>query len=162
MILYENTLPVRITPAKLETLADAARCSPRRRARFILHSDHADAVQEMVIAITASTYIMPHRQADRTKSYLLLSGRMGVVLFDQSGQISNSIRMGTGPDDPVCFRFDAGQWHSVVSDSESSIYVEIAQGPFEGSHWADWAPKSENSPEGLAYLDFMKRCVFGD
>ena len=146
---------------ELDRISQAARESERQRARIILHKGHADRVQEMVIAVTGSAYIMPHRQLRREKSYLLLRGRLGVVFFNDAGQVSDAFTMGIHRDDPVLVRFDAGLWHSIVSASDLSIYLETAQGPFEGSDWAEWAPESETSPEARDYLDFMKRSVFG-
>ncbi|MEM7620067.1 MAG: WbuC family cupin fold metalloprotein [Pseudomonadota bacterium] len=160
MNFEDNELTVKITPSKLEHLEKAAKTSERQRSRFILHKGHNDNVQEMVIAITSQTYIMPHRQKNRTKSYTLLNGKFGVIFFDEQGVISDVIKMDNEADRPVLVRFDADQWHSVVAGSDVAIYIETAQGPFEGSLWADWAPKSEDSNEGLDYLEFMKKSVF--
>ncbi len=160
MIIYRNQLPARIDSADLDELAEAARASPRQRARIILHGSHADSVQEMVIAITSATYIMPHRQLDREKSYLLLRGRLGVVFFDDAGARVDRFTLGGQSGDATLLRFDAGRWHSVVSAEPLSIYIETAAGPHEGSDWADWAPKSEDSQPAREYLDQMKRLAF--
>jgi len=162
MIVFRNQLPARICAGDLDELADAARASERQRARIILHKGHADSVQEMVIAITNSAYIMPHRQPNREKSYLLLRGRLGVVFFDDHGRLIDRFVLGNEIGEATLVRFDAGYWHSVVSGDLLSIYVETAAGPHDGSDWAHWAPKSEEAQSARDYLDVMMGLAFKD
>jgi cupin fold WbuC family metalloprotein len=161
MIFHDNDLPVSITLQKIDGLEKAAKASPDQRARYLLHRDHNDALQEMVICITCKAYIMPHIQISRVKSYTLLRGNIGVIFFDPFGNPKKTFRMGKGKDEILLLRFNTDQWHSVVSEADSSVYIETAQGPFEGSLWANWAPASSITEEAVAYLAKMKTMVFG-
>ena len=55
--------------------------SKLRKARFCLHKDHNDKVQEMVIGICNGVYVPPHRQKDKNKSYHILEGVLRVVFL---------------------------------------------------------------------------------
>lgn len=49
-----------VGPAEITTLFREAETSPRKRAHLLLHRDHADQVQRLLIACCVGTYFRPH------------------------------------------------------------------------------------------------------
>ncbi len=154
MTIHNNQLPSEITAEALVELKSMAVQSSRKRARIIMHDGHDDPMQEMLIALTRDSYVMPHRQIDRVKTYIVLEGTLLLVFFTDGGDIQSVHRLSR--EETGIIRFLTNAWHTVVSLSESCVYMEIAQGPFEGSQWAGWAPKDENSTEAMEFMERLR------
>ena len=108
----------------------------------------------MVIQVEKSSYIAPHRQLGKTKTYILLEGGMYVVFFDNLGNIENKLIL--RPWDKkgsTLLRFDSSPWHTVHSITKTSTYVETAEGPYkpESTQFAEWAPANKDS-QGIFWL----------
>ena len=156
---FSETKQPRIDAKAFAQLEQLARNSERRRARFCLHMDHSDPLQEMVIALCADAYIPPHRQAGKTKSYVTLKGEIGVVYFSDSGAIEEVIRLTSdGNSDAAIIRFPTKQWHTVVCHSEFAIYLEIVSGPYIASEteMAPWAPSESEIPDANQFLHSIR------
>ncbi len=144
---------IQIEPAQLDWLRDEAAATPRRRARFCLHTDLSDPVQEMLIALCADSYLPPLRQVGREKSFHVLSGELAVVFFDGPDRVLRRARLG-GPGRAVSARFQAGVWHTTIAVGGPAVYLEVMPGPFsEGTtEYAPWAPGPDEREAGLAWL----------
>ncbi len=142
----------------IEELLELAKRSERGRARLCLHRNHKDALQEMIIALSRNSYIPPHRQLDKQKSYISLEGEIAVYFFNDRGEISEKIRMSprhqTGK---TVIRFRADRWHTVTSISATSLYMEMIPGPYlpEKTYYADWAPIETDYERASEYLSFL-------
>ena len=89
----------------IEKLKILASQSNLKRSRLCLHQNHSDKVQEMVITVSRVSYIPPHRQLNKKKSYNIIEGRMMIFFFDKSGNILQKIEMGLpGSDKPFIYR----------------------------------------------------------
>jgi len=146
---------IRIGEKELEALRRDARTNPLKRARINLHQSPEDIIQEMVIALCKGSYICPHRQRNKEKSYSLIEGEMIVAFFNDLGRCTRSIRMGRERDrDPVVYRFASDEWHTVISLSETVIYVETTSGPYrpEETEFVSWGPNPEDDVQREAFL----------
>lgn len=143
---------IQIGSREIADLKTAASNAPLRRARHCLHSGHEDQVQEMVIAICKDCYIAPHRQLGKTKSYVLLEGRMDLVFFEDDGTPNRRIALESPAGDKDCsaLRFNSSHWHTVICLSSHAVYIESIAGPYrpENTDWADWAPQADD-PAGI-------------
>ncbi len=155
---YALTKSIGVGLDKLGKLKDAAIQTPQKIARICLHRNHKDHIQEMLIAIHRDTYLAPHKQPLKEKSYIIIEGEMRLAFFDDNGTISNFIDLSesSGAGDFIC-RFDAGRWHTPVSKSLQCVYLEIIPGPFEPDKtcWADWAPSVKKKEE----ISKFKNCI---
>jgi len=128
----------------LSLLKEVALKDPLRRSRLCLHDNHDDRVQEMLIAVCRDSYIPPHRQKNKQKSYKVIRGEFAVVFFDDKGEIVQKIEMGEEKRGKIfLYRFSSNRWHTVMPLSEIIFYVETISGPFiqGGTEFADWSPK---------------------
>lgn len=135
-------------------LLPAAQASPLRRARLCLHASSADLTQEMVICLLRDCYIRPHRHAQKSESFLLLSGRLTVVLFDDAGRATQRIPLEPlGGQAAYYYRLSAPTWHTVLADSEYVLFHETTTGPFVPgeTEYAPWAPEA-GTPEAVEFL----------
>ncbi len=153
---------VEIGPEQLHELKRAARNDGQRRARLCLHRDHSDKVQQMVIAVCNDSYIHPHRQKGKRKSYYLIEGECCIVFFGEEGTMTRTVEMGpAGKGKPFLYGFAGNLWHTVVSRTEVAVYIETTSGPFvkEETDWAPWAPTNQDVEKAAEYLRELKEVV---
>ncbi len=155
LALPNPTGPVfELTPALREEGLRESRLSPRRRMLLPIHRGQDDLVQRMVNFLQPGTYIRAHNHPRpwATETLLVLSGRLGFVLFDPDGQLLS--RHSLGPGELV--DIEAGLWHSVLALAEDTVILEIKRGPFDAEDkvFAEWSPPefSDDAPAYLAWL----------
>lgn len=128
-----------------------------KRARFCLHQDHNDMVQEMVIAFARGSYVRPHRHVGKSESFHIIEGELEIVFFDDSGQISRQTKMSPNSSTRTFLcRLPGNLWHTVIPISEFVIIHETTNGPFlkEESEFPIWGPE-ENDSDGIR--EFLMR-----
>jgi len=134
---------IEIHAEQLAALKLAAAAAPVRRARLCLHHDHADTVQEMVIAFCRDTYNRPHRHRNKSESFHVIEGRLAIVLFDDAGNPTRQVHLGPpGGSLPFLYRLSSDRWHAVLPLSEYVVIHETTTGPFElgQTEFATWSP----------------------
>ncbi|NOT62687.1 MAG: WbuC family cupin fold metalloprotein [Acidobacteria bacterium] len=150
-----------ITKATLDALLEEARQLPRLRAIQRLHDDDWEHAHRMLNALVPGTYVRPHRHQDKYKGegFMLLRGRLAVLIFDEAGALNQSASCVLSQADG-CFGMDIspGVWHSLVA-LEASVIYEVKGQPAGGyvqdsdKDFAPWSP-----PEGdVAATDFVKQ-----
>ena len=150
-----------ITDALIADVAREARESPRRRKNRNLH-DMDDPVHRLLNALEPGTYIRPHRhlEASKAETAVVLSGAVGVLIFDETGALLEKRRLSaTGPDRGVDMA--AGVWHGFVALAPGTVFFETKAGPYApptAEESAPWAPP-EGAPES-AELERKWRALF--
>ncbi|AJP49004.1 hypothetical protein PG1C_12375 [Rugosibacter aromaticivorans] len=153
----------------LDNLCAAAAASLRRRKNHNLHlSDDAPA-HRLLNAVQPDSYIAPHRHLDPTKdeTFVVLRGLMGLLIFDDAGQIVKQIKVSAGTQsagagdtvngaENIILGVDipAGTWHTSLALVPDTVILEAKAGPYHPlteAERAPWAP-AENTPEAAAYL----------
>jgi cupin fold WbuC family metalloprotein len=127
----------------MDRLKDMAAASPRRTARYCLHADHAEAVQQMVIAIQPGACTMPHRQPGRRKSYIVMEGSLLVVFFRENGAPERACELEAGSSaHPAILGLANETYHTTLCLGRPVVYVETIAGPFDpaATDWAPWRP----------------------
>lgn len=138
----------------LDQLSSAARANPRLRQNHNLHTSPDDPVQRFFNAIEPGSYVVPHRHlaADKAETLLMLRGRIGLILFDEAGQIT--VTHVLAPASACCgFHLQPGCWHSVVALESGSVFFETKAGPYlplTAAERAPWAP-AESTAEAATY-----------
>ena len=144
---------VRITTELIEKVVAEARQSPRRRMNYNFHPELSDPVQRLLNALEPWTYIRPHRHTTKEESFVLLSGTVLAVVFNNDGTIRDHAILSreTGI---LGIEFEENCYHMLTSLETGSVVFEIKEGPFvphtEGSS-APWAPQ-EGTPEAREFL----------
>ncbi|MBF0254012.1 MAG: cupin fold metalloprotein, WbuC family [Candidatus Omnitrophica bacterium] len=132
---------IAVTRSRILQLERDALAAPLRRARICLHRDRREFLQEMVIAIRRDSYVRPHRQLGRGKSYHVISGKMVIVFFDDAGKVIRRVALGgDGSGSPFLYRFRSDSWHTVIPRSACVVFKETVLGPFHKTEFAQWSP----------------------
>lgn len=146
-----------LTAATLARGHAAAAASPRRRIILPLHRGQDAPVQRMLNFLQPGTYIQPHCHPlpGASETLQMLSGRIGFILFDRDGRVSEThvlegVNQGLIDIEPHV-------WHGFVVLQTDSAVLEIKRGPYDPAHdkvFADWAP-AEGDPGTDGYLETL-------
>jgi cupin fold WbuC family metalloprotein len=146
---------VRLGDAEIEFLKKQARISPRKRARICAHKTNNDALHEMVIVISADSYIHPHRHVGKSESFHIVEGEVDVAVFDDKGKLSEVIQLGAPASGRSFFyRLSESAFHTLLIRSEYLIVHEVTNGPFDRDRTvlAPFAPTEDRAEDVQAYM----------
>ena len=128
----------------LDAVSREAQASPRRRRNRNFHPADDFPAQRLLNAIEPDSYIAPHRHLDSCKdeTMIVLRGRLGLVIFDDAGQITQTAMLAA---DGACRGVDIphGAWHSLVALESATVFFETKAGPYlplAPAERASWAP----------------------
>jgi cupin fold WbuC family metalloprotein len=141
-----------------EVCAEAA-ASPRRRKNRNFHPRDDHPAHRLLNAMQPDSYIPPHRHLDPNKdeTFVVLRGRLGLVLFDDAGGVVRSVEIGPGAA-AIGVDIPHGTWHTALALEPDTVFLEAKAGPylpFSEAERAPWAP-AENSPDAAPYLALLK------
>ncbi|STQ91893.1 WbuC family cupin fold metalloprotein [Iodobacter fluviatilis] len=149
-----------INKGTLADLSAAAKDSPRLRKNLNFHASNESACHRLLNALEPGTYVQPHRHSDveKDETMIVLSGRFGVLIFDETGKITSQAVLAA--DGHLGINIPAGAFHSMVALESGSVFFESKAGPYvplSDSEKASWAP-AEGEPGSEAYLTKMVAC----
>ena len=153
----------KISAKLLDELLLQARLSPRRRVIHRLHRGDWEHSHRMLNALAVGTYVAPHQHADRYQSegFILLRGRLGVLLFDADGSINRAASsLLSIADGMIGLDIPPQTWHTLVALEDSVIY-EVKGHPAGGyvqerdKNFAAWAP-AEGEAAAVEYLKSLE------
>ena len=139
----------------LDAVSAEAGASPRGRKNFNFHASDDFPAHRLLNAIEPGSYVAPHRHLDPNKdeTMIALRGRLGVVLFDEAGQVTQALALEAGGE--ICgVDIPHGVYHSVLGCEPGTVMFESKGGPFrplQSEEKAPWAPM-EGSVAAAAYL----------
>jgi cupin fold WbuC family metalloprotein len=95
--------------------------------------------------------------------FLLLSGCLDFIVFDDQGGIEQAVRLAAGTPD---FGIDLppGKYHGIVVREPDTLIYEVKPGPYsalDDKDFAPWAPK-EGTPEVASYLTHLQAALERD
>jgi len=154
---------IRLIDAQLlDDVSHEAAASPRGRKNRNFHAIDDHPAHRLLNAIEPGSYIRPHRHLDPNKdeTMVVLRGRLGLVEFDDAGNILHTAVLTAGS--PACgVDIGYGSWHTVFALEPRTVFLEAKAGPYRpltADEQAPWAP-AEGSPEAAAYLDALAGAV---
>ncbi|APC22269.1 cupin [Pseudomonas protegens] len=152
------TGPSFLDQALFNDLAEKAAANPRGRQHHNFHAME-EPCHRMAVGLQPSTYVPPHRHlsADKAETLLVLKGRLGVLIFDEAGQVQGKRVLQAGGD---CVGVDlpAGVFHGLVVLEPDSLMFECKAGPYRpvgDGEQASWAPR-EGEPGVAEYQAWMR------
>ena len=132
----------------VDQIIGEAKQSQRHMARLLMHFDHEDSVQEMLIAMDRDCAVMPNQSVGRSESLQIVKGELLLIIFDDNGNVLKRIEMGpAGSDKVFLYRLSSTPWHTMIPLSEIVVVHEALQGPFKNSSesFPDWVPGDSES-----------------
>ena len=146
---------VRCGDAEIDFLKKCAFESPRKRARICAHKTNQDALHEMLIAISATSYIHPHRHVEKSESFHIVEGTVDVAVFDDKGVLAEVIQLGApGSGRSFYYRLSQSAFHTLLIRSDFLVVHEVTNGPFDrdGTVLADFAPPENEIDASRQYM----------
>lgn len=134
----------KINRSQLLKVISEAQKSERKRKNYNYHNTFNDPINRMLNAIEPGSYIQPHKHEDPDKRevFLLLKGKLLVVFFDNSGNISEHVVLDNKENYGV--EIPPAVWHTIIALERGTIVYEVKDGPYSVSddkNFACWAPK---------------------
>jgi cupin fold WbuC family metalloprotein len=157
----------RLDHTLLDHLADHAARSPRLRFANPLQAP-AERVQRVFIALQPGTYVRPHRHPpmpgiSRFEFLLIVRGELGLLLFDEHGQVVHTEHMGS-TQSLLGIELPEATYHTVVALVPDTILLEVKEGGYEASRDKDFLAMfpEENTPAARQLVTHWQRqCVSG-
>jgi cupin fold WbuC family metalloprotein len=148
---------VRFGGEEIDFLKRQMQASARKRARICAHKTNADALHEMVIAISSDSYIHPHKHIGKSESFHIVEGEVDVVVFDEEGEVRDVVKLGDSASGrQFYYRLSDSLFHTLLIRTNLLILHEVTNGPFDRSRTilAPFAPNEEHTAD---VRDYMKR-----
>lgn len=146
---------VRLGEQQIAFLKRQAASNARGRARICAHKTNEDALHEMVIAISAQSYIHPHKHLGKSESFHVIEGKVDVVMFDDRGGIVDIIELGeAGSGRDFYYRLSDSAFHTFLIRTDFLVVHEVTNGPFvrDKTVLAPFAPSEERLAKARAYM----------
>lgn len=134
----------------LDQTIDCAYAEPRQRTLHSFHSGPEDNPHRFLNALVRGTYVAPHLHEQKSETFIVLRGLVGVLIFNPEGKLQERHLLGEhvhGIDIPQ------GIYHTVVCVTPEAILFEVKPGPYvqaTDKRFPSWAPL-EGSEGVVAY-----------
>lgn len=135
---------LKIDAAYIESLKELSRENSDKKCTMCLHNDIRQHVHEMINVYPGEMYVRPHSHPFKTETKIVIEGRLLMVIFDDSGEITDKFIM--EKDGIFTFRLDKGIIHTNIPLTDS-VFHEVIDGPFVGkddSVFPEWAPELDD------------------
>ncbi|HSB97837.1 MAG TPA: WbuC family cupin fold metalloprotein [Spongiibacteraceae bacterium] len=152
-----------VTPQLIADMLSRATASPRLRSHHNLHEVAEDPVQRLWVAVKRDSYFRVHKHPQKWEFSVVVSGLLDVLVFDDSGVVTERIRVGPGSD-VLAFELPPNTFHTWLPLAEESVFFEVKQGPYDpqsAAEFAAWAP-AEGTAEAPAFAARLQLAKVGD
>ena len=144
----------------LDTVTREAKTTPRLRKNLNFHQQDDSSCHRLHNTVETDSYIPPHRHLgpEKEETIILLRGRLGVVFFDEEGNVLETAILSPGGV-AVGVNIPHGEFHTLVSLESGTVFFESKAGPYRAltaEERAPWAP-GEGSDESDAYLAELRK-----
>jgi cupin fold WbuC family metalloprotein len=147
-----------IDQALLSGLLEEAAQSPRLRKNRNFHASDDAGCHRLLNALQPDSYVQPHCHfaTDKAETMIVVSGRMGVLIFNRDGMVIQQQVVAAGSD-CMGINIPSGVIHSLVA-LEPTVFFEAKAGPYvpvAENERAAWAP-SEGDESVAIYREWMR------
>lgn len=117
----------------IEKLKVEAGLSPRLRSHHLLHNNHDEKVQRLLIGMVKGSFVAPHYHEldEQWEMFAVLQGTLKVKVYDSCGAVTSQIHVGSNTLLPQLIEFSPNEIHSVECVSDFALLLEVKQGPFK-------------------------------
>lgn len=145
----------------LDLVSNKAINNSRKRMNHNFHTNGEELLQRMLNALEPETYLPPHRHISQVEIFLLLRGKIKVLLFDDTGKI-NEVKDLDPMDGEYGVEIPSGVWHTILVEESGSVIYEIKEGPYvpnTGIEFAPWAPEPSKTDACELYLSDLREKI---
>jgi cupin fold WbuC family metalloprotein len=155
-VLYATDPVVQIDRGDIAELVERSDRNPRARIRICSHRSVEDKVHEMLIVHARETYVPPHKHLAKSESFHVIEGLVDVILFDETGNLSEVISMGDYHSGrKFYYRLSDSRYHTLLIHSHHVVFHETTNGPFDRTDtiFAPWAPDPGDASIVKAFME---------
>lgn len=153
---------VQLGDEEIALLKQQAQANARKRARICAHKTNDDALHEMVIAISAASYIHPHKHLEKSESFHIVEGEVDIAVFDEIGTVIDVIQLGSvGSGRKFYYRLSESAFHTLLIRTEFLVVHEVTNGPFDRDRTvlAPFAPSEDQADQARHYMNGVADAV---
>jgi len=70
-----------------------SRCEPTKALDILLHENHQDQVQRLLIGLEPDSYVRPHLHSEQWEMVVLLRGRLDFLIFSAQAELVQRLSM---------------------------------------------------------------------
>jgi cupin fold WbuC family metalloprotein len=149
-----------ISQVLINQVSIEAKAASRLRKNLNFHQFEQSLCHRLLNAIEPDSYIPPHCHLDSEKdeTIILLQGRLGVVFFDEKGNVTQAAILAPGGE-AVGVTVPHGEFHTFVSLESGTVFFESKAGPYQAltdGERSPWAP-GEGSDDSAVYLAELRK-----
>lgn len=154
----------KIEPQLLDQMIVAAHESPRKRVHKEIHDRGSNSpIQWFLNVIVPGSYCAPHfhPEAGKWEWFQVLRGKALILLFDESGTVTDRIEL--TPEGTCGVEIPPQAWHTIAA-LEPSALLELKSGPYIPAMdkiFASWAPL-ENEPLAISCEQWYRTASIGE
>ena len=143
--------PVAVTRELIADLA-ARGAGTGKGIRLCLHEGPDATLHDMIVVQYAGQYFHPHEHLEKSESYHMIEGAMGLFVFDDDGKVVDACRMDTS--NITVYSVGAGMYHTNFPLTDVAVYHESRPGPFVpgDSVFAPWGPDGEDEKAAREFV----------
>jgi cupin fold WbuC family metalloprotein len=153
---------VQLGRTEIDDLKRSLPGAPRGRIRICAHRDATDSLHEMLVAVSQSSYVRPHKHPGKSESFHMIEGVLDVVVFDDSGVVISVVQLGgLTSGRSIFYRMADPLFHAIILRSDRAVYHETTNGPFRlgDAVYAPWSPPEADVGASRRYLEAMRQSV---
>lgn len=159
-VYFSDEKILKVDKSLIDILKKKAIVNKRKRVRLCFHKNVDENIHEMLIVHTRDTYVRPHKHLNKIESFNIIEGEADVILFDEDGNIIETIKMGDyGSGLNFYYRIDDPFYHMLVIKSDVLVFHEVTNGPFDRSDtvFSAWSPEDSNEDAVKEYLRTLSK-----
>ena len=118
-----------ITEELLDKVSSQAKESHRLRMNYNLHEQLDDKVHRFFNAMEPGTIVPIHRHQNSAETFMLVRGKMRVVLYDDDKNIMEDAILSTDNGN-YGIHIPIGVWHWVEILEPNTVTFEVKEGPY--------------------------------
>lgn len=149
---------VRLGESDIAFLKRQALSNARQRARICAHTANEDTLHEMIIGMSKSCYIRPHKHLGKSESFHVVEGEVDVVIVSDEGSVQDVIELGDrGSGRSFYYRLKQSLFHTLLIRTDFLVLHEITNGPFDRDRTiqAPFAPAEDDVEAARDYLSHL-------
>jgi cupin fold WbuC family metalloprotein len=148
----------------LQNTINQAKESPRKRKNFNFHKSLDATLQRMINALEPGTHVQPHKHEnpDKVEVFIILTGKLLVVEFDDQGKITDHIILSRESGN-FGVEIPPKVWHCIVPLENGTVVFEAKDGPYSVDNdkvFAPWAPGEESTESESYTQELIRKCVY--
>lgn len=114
---------------KISLLKEKAFNSANGRYRYCLHNGISDDIQNMIIAITAGSELLPQRRVGSSKCFSIIEGEITIIVFNEAGEVIELINLVANDTQTIWI---SDKYYTLTYPRSSiAVYQEVITGHFD-------------------------------